>query len=71
MFLILGGLMRSALAMGMNAESTRVQSILLAFIVSGLFVGIFERFLVNTGNAFSVVFLLAVLWHVLERRRPA
>lgn len=70
-FVIFGSLLRAVMSTRATAESVPTQSILLGFIASGLFVGIFERFLINTGNAFSVIFILAVLWFSLGRRRFA
>jgi O-antigen ligase len=62
MFAILSSVIRAKFAPGSSQASRDTQSIFLAVIVSGLFIAIFERFLINTGNAFSIIFLLAVLW---------
>jgi O-antigen ligase len=68
-YLIVSGIIRLRNILRQSAELVYTHSILLGVLFSYLFLAIFERFLINSGNPTSILFLIAILWPVVKSNR--
>jgi len=68
-FIIISSILKLRSSLKKSKELTYIYSIFIGVCYSYLFLAIFERYLINSGNPTSVLFLVSILWPTVISKR--